>query len=111
MPRSVTPERRTDPMKPTYSILPEQAADAFTPTELRHAPRGDHPDSLDSVKKTDRRLLGIDRGFDPQNHDPIKELASVPAAEPTPPGSRRGGRLLRLVYGGARTLFRAAYAV
>ena len=34
-------------------------------------------------KKANRRLLGTGRGFDPHNHDPIKELASVPAAEPT----------------------------
>ena len=34
-------------------------------------------------KKANRRLLGTGRGFDPHNHDPIEELASVPAAEPT----------------------------
>ena len=34
-------------------------------------------------KKADRRLLGTGRGFDPHNHDPIEELASIPAAEPT----------------------------
>src|SRR6266446_10902222 len=66
-----------------FSKLLDSAQTSSKPVERFIPPSRISPRPNSATGHGNRRLPGRDCGFDPHNHDPIEELASVPTAEPT----------------------------